>query len=496
MSDNDLPRLWEAPGCRVVKGRWDAANNQVVADKGGPGGAPASLASERVLAKEWGGGDFQPACMAFLVDAAIAAELDAGALAEHLAALKAPPAPQLLAAVAGEPARVVFLTDTGANLAFRLEEWRFLGWEEACRVLLEVSRALAAAHAAGLVAGLVEPHHVHMGPDNAVLLALPGPQIALDARRKGLVQTPLLLAPELADGKPGPAADVHALAGLYLHLVCGRAPNPEDVAAARDGASLEALCFKVRGRDFDLPRRVLDLVAQLLHPEPDRRPRSVDLPELVHVASTGQLAQAVKLIHGDTDKVDLETGVPFEALKAPAQKPGFLVRMAGMAQPVPPPPTSNARDLPPPPGHPPVQKADSSFWEGSAPRSEPAPEVQTKPAGPLPTAAELRAQVQRQLQEQKDGPPPAPAEPHVDVGELPEGADRAAAEAFMRSLQAQSAPRPARPAPARGGGSIMPRLLAVFVIGGVLAYAYVRANLPAILDRVMPGASIMVPPPR
>jgi hypothetical protein len=62
---------------------------------------------------------------------------------------------------------------------------------------------------------------------------------------------------------------------------------------------------------------------------------------------------------------------------------------------------------------------------------------------------------------------------------LPEGADRAAAEAFLRSLEAPPPPPPATVLQPVGSGP-WPRLIALVVILVIVAYTLAKMRLPAL----------------
>ncbi len=107
------------------------------------------------------------------------------------------------------------------------------------RLLLEVSDALAAAHAAGVVHRDLKPSNLLVGADGrprvidfgiARILDLQGegPTILAERTREGLVVgTPAYMAPEQVDPRLGavsPRTDVHALGVLAFRLLSGRMP--------------------------------------------------------------------------------------------------------------------------------------------------------------------------------------------------------------------------------------------------------------------------------
>jgi len=404
------------------------------------------------MAAEWGTNPgVAPACMALLLGPDLLKQLDEAKVAAELAAVgKLPPAHLLALAGQGRVEAefyAAWVTDSGSNLAFRLAEWRFLGWEECARILTEVSQGIAEAHAMGLCAGVLEPHHVHLGPDTLVRVALMGPQLALTARR--VTGAELLLAPEIAaGGAPTPASDVFALGALALQLICGKPPPAAEVAAARDEDAMLQVAFRAKGLDFDLPRRMANLLARLTAPDPAARPPIAEIPALFYNVAHGQLQEAVQLVHGDEAKVDPLTGTPLALLEGPAAPEGGLFsKLAHQAMGPAPAPSRVAMMPPPRPTQPPPSRVPML----AVPPEEPdQPAVAAPPPGPPPPHGERNPE-------------------DIDLNNLPPGVDRAAAEAFLESLKAPPPPaevtKPQRAGPGRGVA--VRAVVVVLILGGI-----------------------------
>ncbi len=167
---------------------------------------------------------------------------------------------------------------TGPTLEERLEREGPLGASEAAAIGIELCRALAAVHAAGLVHGDVKAANVLRDAEGRTVLADFGAGRELAAGGGGagtLLGTPLTVAPEVfAGAPPGPAADLYALGALLYRLVTGRYPVT--------GASVEELRQRLeRGErppllDLrpDLPASFAAAVERALAAAPERRPRS------------------------------------------------------------------------------------------------------------------------------------------------------------------------------------------------------------------------------
>jgi hypothetical protein len=167
---------------------------------------------------------------------------------------------------------------SGETLGERLDREGPLGAGEAAAIGLDLCRALAAVHEAGIVHGDVKTANVVRTDGGRIVLTdfgagrerLPWLEPA------GVVRgTPLSLAPELFDGSPpAPATDLYALGVLLYHLVTGRYP----VTAA----SLDELRRRVREGEHtplldlrpDLPAAFAAVVERALAPRPEDRFRT------------------------------------------------------------------------------------------------------------------------------------------------------------------------------------------------------------------------------
>jgi eukaryotic-like serine/threonine-protein kinase len=165
----------------------------------------------------------------------------------------------------------------GETLAVHLRDGG-LDWRIAARVCAEVSAALAAAHAHGIVHRDVKPANVILTPAGAKVLdfGIATPAGAPDDTPDGMVVgTPAYLAPEQLDRQPPtPAADMYSLGVLLYYCLTGRLPyavgSATQLLGARRRQPPEPLPM-IEG----LPPEIADLCRRCLADDPAARPTSL-----------------------------------------------------------------------------------------------------------------------------------------------------------------------------------------------------------------------------
>jgi hypothetical protein len=174
---------------------------------------------------------------------------------------------------------------------------------QAASVALELTAALRAAHALGILHRDVKPGNVLIDADGHAVLADFGVARADDnptLTASGMILgSPSYMAPERARGEPGgPESDVWSLGATLYATVEGRPPFD------RTGAL--ATLMAAASSEPDPPSRCGDLwpvISRLLRRDPGERP-SLDATErmLREIAGPGELARTIPVAPGDGNR--------------------------------------------------------------------------------------------------------------------------------------------------------------------------------------------------
>jgi serine/threonine-protein kinase len=160
----------------------------------------------------------------------------------------------------------------GRTLAEILEDGESFTPEDVTRIGLELSSAVDAVHAAGVIHRDIKAHNVVRADDGRVMLMDFGTGLEAAAAAATPAGTPLYLAPELFAGGPATVrSDIYSLGVLLFHLLTGTYPvigrSLRDVRLAHERGERTALAEKRP----DLPRRVTRAIERAIDLQPERR---------------------------------------------------------------------------------------------------------------------------------------------------------------------------------------------------------------------------------
>ncbi|GAA1244690.1 serine/threonine-protein kinase [Prauserella halophila] len=188
----------------------------------------------------------------------------------------------------GQPCLVMeYLEST--SLAQELQGGRTLAPADVAHIGAQVSAALKAAHAVGIVHRDIKPGNILLAPDGMVKLTDFGISRAKDdvtVTKTGMIAgTPAYLAPEVAiGGDPGPESDVFSLGSTLYAATEGQPPF---------GLSENTLSLlhAVAAGQINPPRQsgpLTSVLAVMLHPETQHRPTAEECEDLLDAVSRGQ----------------------------------------------------------------------------------------------------------------------------------------------------------------------------------------------------------------
>jgi serine/threonine protein kinase/tetratricopeptide (TPR) repeat protein len=204
----------------------------------------------------------------------------------------------------------------GLSLKQALAAHGVLGAHEAALIGIDLCRALAAVHKAGLLHRDIKTHNVMREAGGRIVLMDFGAgeirtaELHTPRLRTG---TPLYLAPEIFGGQPSTiASDIYSLGVLLFHLVTLNYPVPGDTIDAVREAHARGSRVALADLRPDLPSGFVRVVELALDRDPARRYRSAG-------AMQQDLAAALEL------DVPLQSGAPAHGLLHRASTPSIAV---------------------------------------------------------------------------------------------------------------------------------------------------------------------------
>ena len=178
----------------------------------------------------------------------------------------------------------------GQSLKDRIAEGK-LPAAEAARIGLECARALAAAHAVGVVHRDIKPGNILLDANGNATITDFGIALVTSRRARELLGsttgTPLYMSPEQALGEQVDGrSDVYALGVVLYEMLTGTCPfsgrNATEVIAKHISAPIP----KVSEREPQMPVALVRLVDRMLSKEPAGRPTAAELVKELTAAST------------------------------------------------------------------------------------------------------------------------------------------------------------------------------------------------------------------
>jgi hypothetical protein len=188
----------------------------------------------------------------------------------------------------------------GTTLEDLVQRQGTFGAREASVVGLDMCRAVAAVHRAGLLHGDIKAHNVmrEEGGRNVLMDFGTGKDLDQDLLRAqagssdDFAGTPLYLAPEVFAGSTRTkVADVYSLGVLLFHLVTKRYPVEGETRGAVDEAHQRHTRAHLRDMRPDLPDEFVTIVERALDPDPRQRFQSAGAFEIALARFLGASAE-------------------------------------------------------------------------------------------------------------------------------------------------------------------------------------------------------------
>ncbi len=201
----------------------------------------------------------------------------------------------------------------GDSLRRRLEQGP-VPTGEVVSILRDVARALAYAHAQGIVHRDIKPDNVLLSAGSATVTDFGIAKAISAARTDGggkattltqvgtSIGTPIYMAPEQAAADPNAdhRVDLYAFGVMAYELIAGRPPFQGNTPARLLAAHMSETPRDVRSIRPDIPPALAELIMTCLAKDPDDRPRQAkDLVRVLETVTTSGSAAAVPaVLHG------------------------------------------------------------------------------------------------------------------------------------------------------------------------------------------------------
>lgn len=186
------------------------------------------------------------------------------------------------AGVAGGLPYIAMELVDGGTLADRFMDTGYADPAWLRKVLLEVGEALVYLHAAGIQHRDLKPGNVLVAGDRVLKVSdfglVRGPlDVSLTATNQ-VLGTPRYLAPELVAGRDvGSPADLYSLGVMAYYLASGEFPTPGYTLAEYMAQVVRSDPIPLASKIDSIPGFLEQLIMQLLHRDPTRRPTAAEL---------------------------------------------------------------------------------------------------------------------------------------------------------------------------------------------------------------------------
>jgi eukaryotic-like serine/threonine-protein kinase len=215
----------------------------------------------------------------------------------------------------------------GTTLEDLLQRQGPFGAREASLVGLDLCRAIAAVHRAGLLHGDIKAHNVMREEGGRTVLMDFGvgrdldqemPRAQVGGGSGDFAGTPLYVAPEVFTGSSRTKiADVYSLGVLLFHLVSNRYPVEGETRATIEEAHRQKARTHLRDLRPDLPEDFVNVVERALDPDPGQRFQSAGAFEIALARFLGTSAEEVPVERGKPVRAALAAVVAAILIGAP-----------------------------------------------------------------------------------------------------------------------------------------------------------------------------------
>lgn len=226
----------------------------------------------------------------------------------------------------------------GEALEAILERGERLDAERGRRLMIEVARGLAAAHAAGFIHRDIKPSNLLLDANGLVKiadfgLAKPISKVGGSLTGEGVVLgTPMYMAPEQTRGEPvDHRADMYALGCSFFHLIAGTAPYDGANAIELLSKHFTAPVPSMRARVRDVPPALSRVVEKLMQKEPAGRYTTYDeLIAALEAAAPGVVEPAGFSIRAAAAAIDLALGAALVGFTGPIGAGAYLALLVAL----------------------------------------------------------------------------------------------------------------------------------------------------------------------